>query len=119
MMTNLTNDEKHDMILFLMRDLRSDWGNDPSHRANILLELARELNYKHIINAAEGYIRASEEYNNWDGRYFRDSWADGGYEEGEFKSESLSNNLLRAMEELLSDIDICIDVYLDYVEGKR
>ena len=73
------NQEKTLLLELILRDLRGNW-NNPRPRAKKALALAEELELPVYISSIKTYIGSSEEYGDWDGRYFRCSTKSGGYE---------------------------------------
>lgn len=67
------------MVECLLRDLRGNW-NDPKGRAEKAMELSKKIKtlHKHVKAIDEYFEYAAE--GDWDGRHFRMSYLDGGYE---------------------------------------
>lgn len=96
----LTKDEKHTLMIVIMRDLRGDWTN-PKDRAEIVKDLAHELGNIPAFEKAKIFLTKIKE-GTQDGRIFRDDFVSGGYENSETllndpKCKNLSKNLLSAI----------------------
>lgn len=96
----LTKEEKHTLMVVLMRDLRGDW-SDAKSRAEIVKDLAHELGNIPAFEKSKIFLTKIQEGSE-DGRIFRDDFVSGGYENAETllndpKCKNLSKNLLRAI----------------------
>lgn len=96
----LTKEEKHTLMIVLMRDLRGDWSN-AKNRAEIVKYLAHELGNIPAFEKAKIFL-ANITKDTEDGRIFRDDFICGGYENAETliddpKCKTISKNLLRAI----------------------
>lgn len=74
-------EEKLYLMIAIMKDLRGDWGYGAKDRAEKVIELSGELGMEIVEKSAKDYIANCEESGDWDGRWFRDSWKNGGYED--------------------------------------
>lgn len=112
-MKELTNDEKHDLMVLLMKDIRGYWGENAQMRVYKVLEWARDLKYANTIECALEYIRISEDTGSFDGRHFRD--CAGGYDDYELKlvnSGKLSSAFKEAVLYYFESPEYAFEVYL-------
>lgn len=109
-MIELTKNEKFNLMIILMKDLRGDWSNSCSERANKVKELATELNYPKTVKLVNLYFKFIKEYGDTDGRHFRTSWKMfGGYENAPDKlkkCKSLSKKYIQAIIENCNHPDL-------------
>lgn len=80
-MNELKKEEKFDLMIMIMKDLRGDWSHGFESRANKIREFAVELGYDKTVRLVDSYIEGINEHGDPDGRHFRTSWEMfGGYE---------------------------------------
>jgi hypothetical protein len=81
-----------------MKDMRGSWANRCKERAELILQIATELNIRATINLTEKYLALWDDNDytgDYDGRHFRTNWKYGGYEEAPMpRLESFSRELL-------------------------
>lgn len=75
----MERNEKILLLQLILEDLRGNWSN-PRPRANKALEFAKELELPIFVNSIATYMSSSDSFDDWDGRFFRDSHERGGYE---------------------------------------
>lgn len=75
----MTNNEKILLLQLILIDIRGNWADHLEERTEKALELAKELNLKAHIESIEEYIEECGFGDN-DGRFFRMSYEEGGYE---------------------------------------
>lgn len=71
--------EKIFLLQLTLEDIRGDWLYDCEERAEVARGLAEELCYTHMVEKIKRFISYVEE-GDVDGRYFRTSFDNGGYE---------------------------------------
>ena len=80
-MDELTKEEKFNLMIALMEDLRGDWSELYEERANKVKELAIELGYSKTVTLVDSYFKGISKHGDPDGRHFRCDWEMfGGYE---------------------------------------
>lgn len=76
----------------ILLDLRGNWADDPGSRAELARTLALRAGLNnHVVNIDE-YIKKSNDQGDWDARWFRCPYKEGGYEEME-QAHGLPNRL--------------------------
>jgi hypothetical protein len=75
----MKSDEKLYLLISLLKDMRGDWSSNIDSRVNKIIELGEELGHKQVVKSAKDYMRNVANGDS-DGRWFRDSWENGGYE---------------------------------------
>lgn len=87
----MNNEEKTYLLIMLLKDMRGDWSCNIKNRVSKIIELGQELELGEVVNNANAYL----ENGDLDGRWFRDSWENGGYEDAPLPNiETFSVELL-------------------------
>lgn len=75
----MTDLELKSLLCLILEDIRGNWADNIIPRISKALYIAYELSLKdHLLSIAH-YIAISVDNDDWDGRYFRKDWNDGGY----------------------------------------
>lgn len=96
--------EKILLLQLILEDIRGNWGFDLEERYEMALELAKELELKEFISSITEYIQYCS-YGDNDGRFFRMSYKDGGYENME-KLHGLNKTIIDKSDEFKEMIDV-------------
>ena len=116
--------EKILLVQLILEDIRGNWGHgcygkDAEDRAlkarDLCQEIASELNdntYMTLAETCEEYIKGSQEWGDWDGRYFRAAFPSG------YENMSELHGLAETYEDKSDDFKFIADDYLTYPENR-
>lgn len=102
----MTEDEKILLLELILKDIRGNWGWENSPRIPMARTLATELGFNM-------HVELINEYDFSDGRHFRTSASEGGYE-GMSESHGLTYTVMDKSEEFQNKV-IEYLTYTDYV----
>lgn len=100
----MSREEKLLLLQLILKDIRGNWGYNLGKRVDKALDLANDLKLDEFIESIKEYREDCKEGYN-DGRFFRMSYEDGGYEDME-ELHGLKHTIVDKSNEFKSEIRI-------------